>query len=76
MGLTLMSEEGRKIALIQDAIQRLIDGSYGECVDCRSKISQGRLDALPYAKLCIQCKTAREQNDNLPPGGQGDEFTE
>ncbi len=73
MGLALMTEEGRKIALIQDAIQRLIDGTYGDCIDCEGKISSGRLDAIPYAKLCITCKTAREENDGFTPHGKGSE---
>lgn len=77
MGLALMTEEGRKIALIQDAIERLIDRTYGQCIDCDGDISSGRLDAIPYAKLCIRCKTAREENDGHPPDSDGsDELTE
>ena len=67
VALSLMSEEGEKIALIQDAVQRLIDGSYGKCIDCGCDIGEGRLEAIPYAKLCIECKTAREANNGLPP---------
>lgn len=76
MGLTLMSEEGKRIALIQDAIQRLIEGDYGECIDCGTKIGSGRLDAIPYAKLCIKCKTFREDNEGMPPEGGSEELTE
>jgi DnaK suppressor protein len=75
-GLALMTEEGNKVALIQEAIQRLIEGSYGQCVDCKAKIPAGRLDAIPYAKLCVDCKTARENSDNMPPSDDGDELTE
>ncbi len=67
MGLALMSEEGNKVLLVQEAIERLIDGTYGKCIDCHQKIPAGRLDAIPYAKLCVDCKTVRESNDGMPP---------
>lgn len=67
VGLYLMAEEGDKIILIHDAIRRLIDGTYGKCIDCGKKISKGRLDALPYAKLCVACKSEWEANDGMPP---------
>ena len=66
-GLALMSEEGNKVGLIQEAIERLIDGTYGKCIDCQAKIPAGRLDALPYARLCVECKSRREANEGLPP---------
>ncbi|MFO7820898.1 MAG: TraR/DksA family transcriptional regulator [Lentisphaeria bacterium] len=67
VALSLMSEEGEKIVLIHDAVQRLIEGTYGKCIDCGGDIGEGRLEALPYAKLCIDCKSAREANNGLPP---------
>ena len=67
VGLYLMAEEGEKIILIHDAVRRLVDGSYGNCIDCGKKISKGRLDALPYAKLCVACKSEWEANDGMPP---------
>lgn len=67
VGLHLMSEEGDKIVLIHDAIRRLVDGTYGECIDCGKQIGKGRLDAIPYAKLCIECKAEWEKNGGMPP---------
>ncbi len=61
MELSLLSEEGRKIRLIDDAIRRLQNDTYGKCIDCNKMISDGRLEALPYARLCVKCKSAREQ---------------
>ena len=71
--LSLMSEEGRKIMLVNEAIERLIHGDYGKCFDCGCDIAEGRLEALPYAKLCIKCKEQREKNDGLPPPQASDE---
>ena len=62
MGLALMTEEGQRIQAIQEAIGRLKDGTYGICTDCEKKIQPARLDALPYARLCISCKSEREKN--------------
>ena len=65
--LALASEEERQFMLVQEAIERLQDGSYGTCVDCGKDIGKGRLDAIPYAKLCVNCKEKREENDGMPP---------
>jgi DnaK suppressor protein len=67
MELSLMSEEGRKINAILDALRRLNDGNFGICDDCEKPIPEGRLAALPYARLCVTCKSAREENGGLPP---------
>jgi DnaK suppressor protein len=62
MGLALMTEEGKRVQAIQEAIGRLKDGTYGICMDCEKKIQPARLDALPHAKLCVQCKSEKEKN--------------
>ncbi|MFT5128177.1 MAG: DnaK suppressor protein [Rhodothermales bacterium] len=67
MELSLVSEEGRKINAILRAIRCLNDASFGICEDCEKPISEGRLNAMPYAKLCVSCKSAREENGGLPP---------
>jgi DnaK suppressor protein len=69
MELSVMSEEGKRLALINTALESLDDGGYGVCVDCSKDISAGRLRAKPYARLCIDCKSAREMNGGMPPEG-------
>ncbi len=44
-----------KIAKIHNALKKIDTESYGICEKCDSKISSKRLEAIPYAKLCIQC---------------------
>jgi len=66
--LTLMTEEGRRIELIDDALKRIEEGTYGICEDCDGQIGTARLEAKPFASLCVGCKEAREQNGGLPPG--------
>ncbi len=46
---------------LDDALQRINDGSYGSCVKCGKEIGLKRLQALPYARLCITCKTNEEK---------------
>jgi len=67
MGLTLLNADDQRFSLIQDALQRIKEGSYGSCIDCGTEIPKGRLKAIPYAKLCIHCKEIREKNEGIPP---------
>jgi RNA polymerase-binding transcription factor DksA len=60
MGLGVMSDEGHRIQLIREAIERLNGRGFGVCLDCSEHIQEARLEAIPYAKLCVQCKTRRE----------------
>ena len=62
MNLDIASEDGRKYTLIQEALRRLEANEFGGCVDCRCAIEFGRLEAMPYAKLCVKCKTKREES--------------
>lgn len=45
----------REIEQIRSALQRIEDGSYGECVRCGEEIDEKRLEAVPYATTCIGC---------------------
>jgi RNA polymerase-binding protein DksA len=54
------SSEGRYLYHIEQALERIEDGSYGKCVGCRKKIGLERLRALPYTRLCIDCKEKEE----------------
>ena len=47
-----------EIASVRRALERIEDGSYGECVKCGNEIAKGRLEARPEAALCIDCASA------------------
>jgi DnaK suppressor protein len=49
------------IAEIDDALHRIDDGSYGQCAACGKPIGEERLEAIPYAKLCIDDARALER---------------
>jgi len=44
---------------IKEALQRINDGTYGICADCEKPISTKRLQAVPWAKYCVQCQEHR-----------------
>ena len=48
-------------ALLHDPdVNRIVRGSFGKCEECEKPIPEGRLEAIPYARLCIPCKTEEE----------------
>ena len=61
MELRMLTEEGNVLQLIEDAIQRLIDGEYGKCQERGEPISEGRLAIRPYAVFCVKCKSRHEK---------------
>lgn len=46
--------------LIDEAIKRVKDGTYGSCLSCGCQIVKKRLVALPYSELCIECQKSKE----------------
>ncbi len=67
MELSMITNEGDALELIDEATERLLGGSYGICLDCSVKISEDRLEAKPYARFCIKCKSIRENNGGFNP---------
>jgi DnaK suppressor protein len=45
---------------IEAALDRIDDGSYGFCAECGAGIPPERLEAIPYATLCVGCAAQRE----------------
>jgi DnaK suppressor protein len=50
------------------ALRKIEDGSYGDCERCGEAISEKRLDAVPFARYCIECQRAVEQEERLATG--------
>ena len=49
------------LQLVQEALQRIENGNYGECVSCHGEVQQKRLDAVPWTRHCISCQEKQEQ---------------
>jgi DnaK suppressor protein len=68
---TDVMEQQRNLALIANlqerqrdiarSLERLDDGSYGICEHCRKPIASERLEALPFATLCIDCQSIEDE---------------
>jgi DnaK suppressor protein len=54
------SEEQKLLYVIDDALRRMQEGTYGCCQQCNNNIAKNRLQALPHAALCIECQKANE----------------
>ena len=57
------SQELKRLRLIDSALTRIQQGRYGLCIKCGKKIPHERLEAIPYALMCIECKTAEEKRN-------------
>lgn len=57
----LAEVESRELAQIENALERIRTGHYGVCEGCSCKIPLARLNALPYATLCIDCQREAEK---------------
>lgn len=50
------SREGKFLNYLDDALKRIENGTYGFCTDCGKLIEKERLEAVPHAQQCVQCK--------------------
>lgn len=58
---TLEENSEHVLADIDAALKRIEDGTYGTCTNCGKQIAPERLEARPWATLCIDCQRERER---------------
>lgn len=56
ISIQLKQTDSKLLRAIEDALQRVENGSYGICVECEEEIAPARLKAVPWTKVCITCK--------------------
>jgi DnaK suppressor protein len=49
------------LQLVNEALGRMKDGNYGQCVHCQEEVQQKRLEAVPWARHCITCQEKQER---------------
>ena len=49
------------LQLVEEALSRIREGSYGECVNCGNELNAKRLEAVPWTRYCINCQEKVEQ---------------
>ena len=54
MRQNLLAEAQQNLTYVNNALMRIENGTYGECVECGEDIEEKRLDAVPYATLCME----------------------
>lgn len=59
---SLAEIEARELKMIEKAITKLKNGTYGQCEHCEKKIPVARLNALPYSVYCMPCQREMERN--------------
>jgi DnaK suppressor protein len=59
--LSLMENEEDTLLAIESALERIEDCTYGQCEECGVKIPKARLNAIPYAPLCVKCASQLER---------------
>jgi len=57
------AQELKRLKLIESALTRIKQGKYGHCIKCGKRIPQDRLIAIPYALMCIECKSEEERRN-------------
>ena len=58
---SLSDAERNQLLAVDDALERIEAGSYGKCVNCGKDIGEKRLEAVPWARFCIDCQELAEQ---------------
>lgn len=60
--LRLVSNEDGMLDQIKNALNRLKNGLYGVCAECKKKIPKARLCAIPYVRHCVKCASQLESH--------------
>jgi DnaK suppressor protein len=65
--LRIRDRERKLLNKIEEALERIDDGSYGICEACGERITVERLRARPVTTLCIDCKSDQEEKEKRQP---------
>jgi len=60
--LSLMENDGSALEQIEAALERIEESTFGTCEECGAKIPKARLNAIPYAALCVKCASTTERS--------------
>ena len=58
--LALKQTDSKLLRAIEEAIHRIEQGTYGICMECESEIAPARLEAVPWTRVCIDCKVKQQ----------------
>jgi DnaK suppressor protein len=58
--LNLLSSDGDRLDLIEAALEKIADGTYGLCDECGGRIPKARLEVIPDTPYCVKCASKIE----------------
>ena len=58
--LALKQTDSKLLRAIDEAIHRIDQGTYGICMECENEIAPARLEAVPWTRVCIDCKVKQQ----------------
>jgi DnaK suppressor protein len=59
--LAVSENESRQLQMVDEALQRIEDDEYGMCQNCGNQIPPKRLQAIPWARFCLNCQELLEK---------------
>ena len=59
--VSMSANDRRLLELIDEALDRIEEGEYGECVHCGEPVQEKRLEAVPWARHCLRCQDLQER---------------
>jgi DnaK suppressor protein len=59
--ISMSANDRRLLALIDEALNRIEAGGFGECVNCGEPVQEKRLEAVPWARFCLKCQDLQER---------------
>jgi DnaK suppressor protein len=63
IAIQYLDRESRLLRDVRSALGRIDEGTFGACLHCEEDISRRRLEAMPWAKLCLPCQEAADRGD-------------
>ncbi len=61
LNFSLSDAERETLKLVEDALRRIEENSYGQCTNCAQVIGEKRLKAVPWTRYCIDCQEMQER---------------
>lgn len=55
------SNERQTLQMVENALSRIREGTFGECISCGNEINAKRLEAVPWTRYCIECQEKLEK---------------
>lgn len=55
------NNDRQQLLMVREALDRIEKRTYGECLNCGEQVERKRLEAVPWARLCIKCQEMEEQ---------------